>query len=148
MPKKRILLMAAVAVGFAIVKPTHAAQAPIVSVKEKQKFLIAQMAPKEYAHHLIKQEWRNADGEFKCLRALWGKESAWNHKAKSPTHDYGIPQRNMKHNNPKQIRDFLKDPQSQIRWGLGYIKHRYDSPCGALKAWLSRADKNGRGGWY
>jgi hypothetical protein len=119
-----------------------------MTVKEKRQFVISQMKPKEYAHHLIKREWSNADRQFTCLKTLWGKESAWNHKAKSATHDYGIPQRHMKHNNAKQIRDFLKDPQSQIRWGLGYIKHRYDSPCGALKTWLSRADKNGRGGWY
>jgi len=119
-----------------------------MTVKEQKEFLIAQLAPKDYAHHLIKQEWRNAGREFTCLKALWGKESAWNHKAKSPTHDYGIPQRHMSHNNQQQINNFLKDPHGQVRWGLNYIKTRYHNPCGALKAWLSRADKNGRGGWY
>jgi membrane-bound lytic murein transglycosylase MltF len=104
--------------------------------------------PKTYAHHLVKKHWRDSARQFTCLKALWGKESAWNHKAKSPTHDYGIPQRHMSHNSPQQIRDFMKDPAVQIRWGINYIKHRYETPCGALKSWLSRADKNGRGGWY
>lgn len=119
-----------------------------MSVKQKQQFVISQMLPKDYARHLIKSEWSDHKRQFGCLAHLWGKESAWNHKAKSPTHDYGIPQRHMSHNTEKQKQAFLKDPHGQIRWGLNYIKTRYDNPCGALKAWLSRADKNGRGGWY
>ena len=27
--------------------------------------------------------------------------------------------------------DWLTNPVTQIRWGLGYIKSRYGSPCGA-----------------
>lgn len=119
-----------------------------MTLKEKKEFVIASMEPKQYARHLISKQWKNTEREFKCLKHLWGKESAWNHKAASITKDYGIPQRHMSHNTSAQIRDFLKDPQEQIRWGLNYIKHRYESPCGALQSWLSRADKNGRGGWY
>ena len=110
--------------------------------------IVRTMEPKTYAKYLIKKKWKNSDAQYKCVAQLWGKESAWNYKAKSPTHDYGIPQRHMKHNTVTEIADFMKDPQVQIRWGLNYIEHRYDSPCGALKSWLSRADKNGRGGWY
>ncbi len=113
-----------------------------------RKHIVRTMEPKTYAKYLIKKKWNNPNAQFKCVAHLWGKESAWNYKAKSPTHDYGIPQRHMKHNTVKEIADFMKDPQVQIRWGLNYIEHRYDSPCGALKSWLSRADKNGRGGWY
>jgi hypothetical protein len=36
---------------------------------------------------------------------------------------------------------FLKDPIKQISWGLGYIEHRYSSPCKA-KAFKER------NGWY
>jgi hypothetical protein len=116
--------------------------------QEKRQFIISQMEPKEFARHLIAKQWDNPKKEFGCLAHLWGKESAWNYKAKSPTHDYGIPQRHMSHNTRSQIQDFLAHPHPQIRWGLNYIKTRYESPCGALKSWLSRADKNGRGGWY
>lgn len=132
-------------VGF-VIGPAQA-HAPLMTQQEKRTFLIAHMEPKDYARHLVKKNWNNADKEFKCLAYLWGKESAWNYKAKSPTHDYGIPQRHMRHNTPKQIRDFLSHPHPQIQWGLNYIKTRYESPCGALQSWLSRS-KNGRGGWY
>ncbi len=116
--------------------------------KEKREFVISQMQPKAFARLLVVERWSNAQKQFGCLAKLWGKESAWNHKAKSHTHDYGIPQRHMSHNTLEERKDFLKDPHAQIRWGLNYIEHRYDTPCGALKSWLSRADKNGKGGWY
>lgn len=116
--------------------------------KQKHEFVIAQMKPKQYARHLVEKHFDQPQKQFGCLAHLWGKESAWNYKAKSPSHDYGIPQRHMSHNNAKQIADFMKHPHAQIDWGINYIKHRYQTPCGALKSWLSRADKNGKGGWY
>jgi hypothetical protein len=117
--------------------------------KEKRQFIVASMEPKDYAKHLVNKRFPSAKQRREMSRLnLWGKESAWNYKAKSPTHDYGIPQRHMKHNTKKQIDKFLQDPKEQIQWGLTYIKSRYKTPCGALQSWLSRADKNGRGGWY
>lgn len=133
-------------VGYALSYRAEA-HAPVMTIKQKQQWAIKQMDPKTYARHLIVKRWENPRREFGCLAQLWGKESAWNHKAKSTTHDYGIPQRHMSHNTPKQIRDFLRDPHGQIRWGLTYIESRYDSPCKALHSWLSRG-KNGKGGWY
>ena len=79
--------------------------------------------------------------QWKCLNWVWGKESAWNYKAVSPTNDHGIPQRNMPKHTKEQKLAFLKDPLRQIEWGLGYIQHRYDTPCKA------RAFKE-RNGWY
>ncbi len=111
-------------------------------------YIVRTMEPKTYARYLISKRWDKPGEQFGCLTKLWGKESAWNYQAKSATHDYGIPQRHMKHNTKRQINKFLQDPQAQIQWGLNYIEHRYKSPCGALQSWLSRADKNGRGGWY
>jgi hypothetical protein len=134
-------------VGYALSTKAQA-QAPVMTIKQKQAWIISQMDPKSYARHLIKAQHRDPETQYRCLAALWGKESAWNHKAKSPTHDYGIPQRHMSHNTPAQIRDFLKDPHAQVRWGLTYIESRYKTPCGALRTWLSRANKNGKGGWY
>jgi hypothetical protein len=64
---------------------------------QKQRFVISQLEPKDYALHLIKKRYKQPQKQFSCLKQLWGKESAWNYKAKSPTHDYGIPQRHMKH---------------------------------------------------
>lgn len=119
-----------------------------MSPKQKQEFMVAQMPPKTFAKHLLRKDFADHKRQFGCLAKLWGKESAWNYKAKSPTDDYGIPQRHMRHNTKEQIAEFMKHPHTQIKWGLGYIKHRYDSPCGALKTWLSRANEEGRGGWY
>ena len=79
--------------------------------------------------------------EFKCLLKLWTKESNWRPKAKSPTNDYGIPQRNMPRHSKKQIDKFLKSPKDQIDWGLGYIRHRYGDVCSALNHHKQR-------GWY
>jgi len=118
-----------------------------MSPAQKQELMIRQMPPKEYAQLLINKRFKQPQKQFGCLKQLWGKESAWNYKAKSPSHDYGIPQRHMKQNTPAEIADFMKHPHTQIEWGLSYIEHRYDTPCQALQSWLSRS-KNGRGGWY
>jgi membrane-bound lytic murein transglycosylase MltF len=130
-----------------LVLPIHA-HAPVMDRKEKQQFVISQMSAKDYAKHLLRTEHKQPEREYRCLAQLWGKESAWNHRAKSPTDDYGIPQRHMSHNTAAEIADFMSHPHTQVRWGLGYIEHRYETPCKALHSWLSRADKNGRGGWY
>ena len=73
--------------------------------------------------------------EWKCLNWMWGKESAWNYKASSPTKDHGIPQRHMSKNSKAEIHAFQTDPVAQITWGLNYIKHRYGSPCKAKAFW-------------
>ena len=92
---------------------------------------------KEYARAQVSAK------EWKCLEKLWTRESNWNHRSVSPTDDYGIPQRHMRHNTAKERRAFLKDPIAQVRWGLAYIEHRYEgSPC---KAWEHSQQK---GGWY
>ena len=119
-----------------------------MSAKERQQFMVEQLSPKQFARHLVAKRWKDDQKQFRCLAHLWGKESAWNYKAKSPTHDYGIPQRHMRHNSPEQIKDFLKNHRVQIKWGLNYILTRYESPCGALQFWLAKAGPDGRGGWY
>jgi hypothetical protein len=89
---------------------------------------------KLYAHSRLLNE-----AQFICLSKLWTKESNWRPNAKNGSH-YGIPQlRN------KSVRK--QDPFTQIDWGLRYIKHRYDLPCKALKAWEIRKAKTGAG-WY
>lgn len=73
------------------------------------------------------------DKQFKCLNKLWTRESHWNHRADNPTSSaYGIPQ---------LLNMTEKNPYRQIDLGLKYIKHRYDTPCKALKF----SDRNN---WY
>ena len=94
--------------------------------------------PKEYAYKTAYSTYGWGKSEQKCLGILWGKESAWNFEAKSPTHDYGIPQRHMRQNTKTEIADFMESPVTQIDWGLNYIKVRYGSPCKAWEFWQVR----------
>lgn len=87
---------------------------------------------KAYGEYAI-EEYGWDDKQFECLEALWNRESNWRWKAKSPTNDFGIPQRHMRKNSKAEIEKFLSDPMEQISWGLDYIEHRYSNPCSAKK---------------
>ncbi|MFG3553161.1 lytic transglycosylase domain-containing protein [Micromonospora sp. NPDC047557] len=70
--------------------------------------------------------------EFPCLEKLWTKESGWNHKASnSSSGAYGIPQSLPGSKMGSIADDWRTNPATQIKWGLGYIKGRYKTPCGA-----------------
>ncbi|GAA4472201.1 lytic transglycosylase domain-containing protein [Phytohabitans houttuyneae] len=70
--------------------------------------------------------------QMPCLDKLWTKESGWNHKARNPSSGaYGIPQAYPGGKMAAAGADWQTNPVTQIRWGLDYIKKRYDDPCGA-----------------
>jgi hypothetical protein len=70
--------------------------------------------------------------QFPCLNELWDHESGWNHKAENPgSGAYGIPQAFPGSKMATAGDDWKTNPATQIEWGLGYIKGRYDTPCGA-----------------
>ncbi|MEU8801449.1 lytic transglycosylase domain-containing protein [Spirillospora sp. NPDC048819] len=72
------------------------------------------------------------DGQFSCLVKLWDKESGWNVHADNPSSEaYGIPQANPGSKMATAGPDWQNNATTQIKWGLGYIKNRYDTPCGA-----------------
>lgn len=132
-----------VATFLAPINPTQnpdlkAVRAQAQKLELKAQLLKATENPKEMAFRIAKTDYGWGKTEHKCLGVMWGKESAWNHKAKSPTHDYGIPQRHMRNNTPKERAKFLENPLTQIEWGLNYIKVRYGSPCEAWKVWQVR----------
>lgn len=82
------------------------------------------------------------DDEFACLVALWKKESGWRVNAHNKSSGaYGIPQALPGRKMASAGADWETNPATQIAWGLGYIKARYDTPCGA---WA----KSQRSGWY
>jgi len=81
---------------------------------------------KEYALHLLDYDYK----QMKCLGKLYGKESAWNPKARNGSH-YGIPQ-----GRSVWLRD--QDGYAQVRWGLSYIEHRYSNPCNAYDHWKAK----------
>jgi hypothetical protein len=69
--------------------------------------------------------------QFGCLVNLWNRESHWNVHAGSPGGTYGIPQANPGSKMASAGSDWQNSARTQIKWGLGYIKARYDDPCGA-----------------
>jgi hypothetical protein len=83
-----------------------------------------------------------ASVEFDCLNALWRKESGWNHFALNTSSGaYGIPQALPGEKMATAGADWATNPETQIRWGLGYIEGRYGTPC---QAWDHSVQRN----WY
>lgn len=80
--------------------------------------------------------------QMACLDKLWSRESGWNHKAyNGGSGATGIPQALPGSKMASAGADWKTNPATQIRWGLGYIKSRYKTPCAA---W----GHSERDGWY
>jgi len=80
--------------------------------------------------------------QFGCLDSLWNAESGWNVYASNPSSGaYGIPQALPGSKMASAGADWQTNAATQIRWGLGYIKGLYGTPCGAWSH--EEAD-----GWY
>ncbi|MDX6324699.1 MAG: hypothetical protein QOK15_1053 [Nocardioidaceae bacterium] len=87
--------------------------------------------PRTVARALMPQFGFGSD-QFSCLDALWNRESGWNVHAANPTSSaYGIPQALPGSKMASAGADWASNPATQIKWGLGYIKGSYGSPCGA-----------------
>jgi hypothetical protein len=69
--------------------------------------------------------------QFGCLDDLWNQESGWRYNAENASGAYGIPQALPGSKMASAGADWETDPTTQIRWGLGYIKDVYGTPCGA-----------------
>ena len=83
-----------------------------------------------------------SSSQFSCLDPLWNHESGWNVTASnSVSGAYGIPQALPAAKMASAGPDWQTDAATQIRWGLGYIKGTYGSPCGA---WAHEQ----AAGWY
>jgi hypothetical protein len=83
-----------------------------------------------------------SSSQFSCLEPLWEHESGWNVSASNPsTGAYGIPQASPGAKMASAGPDWKTNPSTQIKWGLGYIKATYGSPCAAWSH--EQAD-----GWY
>ncbi|MFF0306745.1 lytic transglycosylase domain-containing protein [Streptosporangium sp. NPDC004379] len=77
-------------------------------------------------------ESRGWGDQWGCLERLWTKESGWNERAMNRySGAYGIPQSLPGSKMASAGGDWQTNPATQIAWGLGYIKGRYGTPCGA-----------------
>lgn len=82
------------------------------------------------------------DDQFKCLDNLWTRESGWRHTAANRSSGaYGIPQALPGSKMASVGSDWQTNPETQIKWGLNYVKGRYSTPCGAWAHFQNR-------GWY
>lgn len=97
--------------------------------------------PRTLAKALLSQ-YGISSSEFGCLDNIWSQESGWNVHADNPSSSaYGIPQALPGSKMSSAGPDWADNPETQIRWGLGYIKSRYGSACAAWSF------KQGAG-WY
>jgi hypothetical protein len=73
-----------------------------------------------------------SSSQFSCLQPLWNAESGWNVSAANTSSGaYGIPQALPGSKMASAGADWQTNAATQIRWGLGYIRSVYGSPCGA-----------------
>lgn len=80
--------------------------------------------------------------QWPALDYLWTRESGWRWDAKNPSSGaYGIPQSLPADKMAAAGSDWMTNPATQIRWGLGYIKATYGDPDGAAAHEVSH-------GWY
>ncbi|MFK0173420.1 phage tail tape measure protein [Streptomyces sp. NPDC090306] len=95
----------------------------------------AQLALKSYG-------WGPA--EWPALKALWNGESGWRWNAENASSGaYGIPQALPASKMASAGSDWKTNADTQIKWGLSYIKSRYGSPSKAYSDWTARSPH-----WY
>jgi hypothetical protein len=70
--------------------------------------------------------------QWPCLYDLWQRESGWNVYAENAASGaYGIPQSLPGDKMASAGSDWQTNAATQIKWGLGYIKGTYGTPCAA-----------------
>jgi hypothetical protein len=79
--------------------------------------------------------------QYGCLNNIFSRESGWRYNAENASGAYGIPQALPGSKMASAGPDWQTNPTTQIKWGLGYIKGRYGTPCDAWSAWQAQ-------GWY
>ena len=74
----------------------------------------------------------SVSSQWSCLYSLWEQESTWNVYAENTASGaYGIPQSLPGDKMASVASDWQTNPVTQIKWGLGYIKDIYGTPCTA-----------------
>lgn len=86
--------------------------------------------------------------EWRCIHPLFQAESGWLPDNVGDRHlggSYGLPQRHA----PVWGKPSLPWPvEDQVVWTLDYADGRYGGMCEAWDAWSSRANSDGKGGWW
>lgn len=89
-------------------------------------------SPKQIARQLI-----GSETQFQCFSSIVERESGWDVHASNPSGAYGLVQALPGSKMSSAGPDWRNNAATQIKWGLGYMKDRYGSPCGAWSFWQS-----------
>jgi hypothetical protein len=140
--RTKAILVAAVALSITAAAPATAATA----AQSRSSSLSVTAAapsgsPRQVATALLGSYGWSAS-QFSCLNPLWAHESGWSVSAyNAGSGAYGIPQATPGSKMASAGPDWKSNATTQIRWGLGYIKSTYGSPCAAWRHEQST-------GWY
>jgi hypothetical protein len=92
--------------------------------------------------HLAAAEYGWTGRQWRCLNWLWTRESGWRLVWNTEgSGAYGIPQALPASKMASAGADYMTNPATEIRWGLGYITGQYGAPC---RAWSHEQEM----GWY
>lgn len=97
---------------------------------------------KWYARQFMYKRYGWKTNQYRALERLWTYESGWQHRNMNGSSGaYGIPQALPGSKMSSAGRDWARNPETQIRWGLGYIRARYGTPANAYGFFRSHS-------WY
>ncbi len=100
------------------------------------------LRPRQIAWRMLRRRGWSPDYQYPYLNRLWKRESGWNVHAENPySGAYGIPQAVPGSKMSSAGPNWQDSARTQIRWGLRYIRARYNSP---RRAWLHSQSY----GWY
>lgn len=96
----------------------------------------------DYTYNLVINEYGWSEEDFNALINLWNKESRWSPSAHNDaTGAHGIAQACPASKMTSEGSDYLTNGETQVRWGLKYIKNTYGTPS---NAWSHSQST----GWY
>ncbi|HEV7625640.1 MAG TPA: transglycosylase SLT domain-containing protein [Streptomyces sp.] len=107
-------------------------QAASRSAKRSASAAAPSGSPKAIARQII-----GSETQFQCFSSIVERESGWNVHAQNPSGAYGLVQALPGSKMASAGSDWRNSAATQVKWGVGYMKDRYGSPCGAWSFWQS-----------
>ncbi|CAL9549311.1 lytic transglycosylase domain-containing protein [Streptomyces sp. enrichment culture] len=102
----------------------------------------AQAAPAQASAQATAKKMIGNSAQYQCFSRIVQHESNWDVRATNASSGaYGLVQALPASKMASAGSDWRTNPETQIEWGLDYMKDRYGSPCGAWDFWQSN-------GWY
>ena len=138
--RQHIILMAVATKTFKVVSSPKVAQVQPVPAPAGGAPTVYAPPPnpgtaQAIAYRMLPSFGFSASAQFGCLDNIFSRESGWRWNAANASGAYGIPQALPGSKMATAGPDWLTNPATQIKWGIGYIKQRYGSPCNAWAFW-------------